>query len=393
MLVLVLVDLQLRLLVTILLSLMLLLDSEAATVPAYPNPPLIMTHSQHDASPQRFDGTTLGPVLFESCVELDPSSPVLLLSDLHFGDGSKTDLFAGQDESFIEFVEAQRAGVATIVFLGDILDMPQGWSLRRIFRAHPSLTRYLRELAQTQRVIFVRGNHDWSVDYEGLFPGATRSEAVLIGERILAWHGHQVDLHMNPGVDDAARTTYLHAIAERLAGCRLVPPLEQHDSTANRIGLSLAVAWARVLVARAALLRSVGRTHRAAELEASVRYFARSVCGDPADLFGATKRTLLGKDFDTVVCGHSHEPGVVQTARGVYANVGTWACGTRSYGLYDGERIVVREVDTGRELGDERYVSVPEHTEPQDLFDWWTQLWRGGLLRGVAPLANAEQKR
>jgi len=357
-----------------------------------------MTHSlldgwlgrQHGAPRQRFDGTSLGPKLFESHVELDPNAPVLLLSDLHFGDGSKTDLFAGQDDALIAFVEEQRDLVATIVFLGDILDMPQAWSLRRVLRAHRKLIGYLRELAQTQRVIFVRGNHDWSVDYEDLFPGATRSEAVLIGARALAWHGHQVDLHMNPGVESSARTTYLHAIAERMAGCRLVPPLEQHDSTANRIGLSLAVAWARVLIARAALLRRVGRVHRAAELETSVRYLARSVSGDPADLFGATKRVLLGKDFDTIVCGHSHEPGVVQTPSGVYANTGTWACGTRSYATWNGQRIVVHDVDSGRAIGDERYVSVPDDTVPQDLFDWWTELWRRGLLRGGAAPSEAE---
>ncbi len=332
-----------------------------------------MLRLSYDPTRPRFDGTRVGRTPFASSVQLDPESRVLFLSDLHFGDGTATDLFAGQDEALIGFLEERRARVGTIVFLGDVVDLPQAWSQRRVLRAHPKIIRYLRELATAERIIFVRGNHDWAVDYEALFPGVTRTEAVLIGDRTLAWHGHQVDLLMSPGAEDATAKMIVHAIAERAVRRRLVPPLEQHDSRANRIALSFAVAWERVRLSRAGMLRAVGRRQKADVLESRARYLARSVCGDPADIFGATTRTLLGDTFDTILCGHSHEPGVIDTGRGVYANTGTWSCGIRTYAQWSNQRMSVHEVDTDREVGDERYASIPANTTPNDLFDWWIQ--------------------
>ena len=310
---------------------------------------------------------------------LDVSAPAMFLSDLHFGDGTRTDLFLGQDGTLISLLERWCDERRTIVFLGDILDMPQAWSVRRIRVAHRELLRTLARVSIATRVVFVRGNHDWSVDYEGLFPGATCCDAVLLGSRILAWHGHQADLVMNPGAGNAAIKTYAHALLERAARCRLVPPLPRYDSAANRVVLALATALSRANLHRARGLRARGRTERADAMEAQVRYLARSFLGDPADIFGVTTRTLLGDPFDTVVCGHTHVPGIVRTARGAYVNTGSWTCGSRTYAQWTGERFVVAEVDSGRELGDEGFASLPAETEPEDLFRWWAQHHKGFL--------------
>jgi len=265
------------------------------------------------------------------------------------------------------------------VFLGDILDLPQAWSVRRIRAAHRAVWTRLEELVQTHRVVFARGNHDWWVDYAVHFPGAACCAEVQLGESTLAWHGHQVDLFMNPARGVGRFQTYLHSLGERLTGCRLVPPLERYDSWANRLVISAGVHWSRVLLARAGGLRAVGRIPRALELEASVRYFTRSVLGDPADLFGATDRTVLGKRFNTVVCGHSHFPGIIRTARGLYVNTGSWTGGDGYCAEWTGERWKVLDVDTNRELGDELFVALPSQTEPEDLFRWWSQHHKGML--------------
>lgn len=321
---------------------------------------------------------------FESSIRLDPEPPAIFLSDLHFGDGSTTDLFAGQDRRLIDFLERHRGEAETIVFVGDILDMPQAWSPGRVIAAHPALIAHLRALAREQRVIFVRGNHDWNVDYEAVFPGAERTEAVLLGPRTLVWHGHQMDVLMNPGAANAKVKIYLHAFAERLVGTRLLPPIDRYDTPVNRAAVSLAVGWARLSVARAGVLRSLGREREADELDESVRYLARSVCGDPADVFGATKRAVFGEGFDNVLCGHTHVPGVVHTEGGLYANSGTWASGMRTYATWSAGRFAVYDVDTGGEIRDEHYASVPEETTAADLFDWWTRQWQRGLFRGPA---------
>ena len=337
-----------------------------------------MKASRRSLRLRRFDGSPISPE-----VRLDPSSPFLFLSDLHFGDGSRTDLFAGQDARLVDFLDQHRHRVEALVFLGDVIDLPQaGWA-KRVIRAHEEVIEYLRELVAARRVIFVRGNHDWWVDYEGIFPGATCCEAVLIGERNLAWHGHQADMHMHPGRAGAMAKTYLHALAERMVGTRLVPPLERHDSRANRVTLSLAVGWARLSLVRAAWHRSRARIERAEALEGNVHYLARSVCGDPADLHGATVRGVLGEDLDAVLCGHSHIPGVTHTDRGIYANTGTWTSGLRTYATWTDGSFVVRHVDSGEAIGDEHYAGLPVETHPQDLFDWWWERLAEPWLRGA----------
>ena len=57
-----------------------------------------------------------------STATLRGDAPILFLSDLHFGDGSKTDLFVGQEHRFFRFLDEFRERVGTIVFLGDIFD-------------------------------------------------------------------------------------------------------------------------------------------------------------------------------------------------------------------------------------------------------------------------------
>lgn len=330
-----------------------------------------------------FDGANLEDPPYESAVRLDAAAPALFLSDLHFGDGSPSDLFAGQDDRLIELLESRRSEVGAIVFLGDICDMPQAWSVRRIAAAHRRLFAYLESLCARHQVIFVSGNHDWTVDYPALFPGSICREAVRIGERILAWHGHQVDLLMSPGRRDATAKTYVHSLLERLCGSRLVPPLEVHDSPANRAAMAVAVSWSRLSLVRARALRRLGRVDRAAAIEEQVRYLARSVSGDPADLFGATRRAVFGGDVDAVICGHTHLPGIARTERGVYVNTGTWTCGLRTCALWTGERFRVIDLDAGRDLGDERYRSIPDDTSPADLFAWWSAARQ--LTPGSAP--------
>lgn len=328
-----------------------------------------------------FDGDRIDGPLFRSSIELEPGAPALFLSDLHFGDGSRTDLFADQDSRLIELVEGHLDRVGAVVFLGDIFDLPQAWRIARIAGAHLPLFEWLAGLARRHRVIFASGNHDWSVDYAAMFPGAARCEAVWVADGVLAWHGHQVDLLMNPGVRDATAKTYAHALLERVAGQRLIPPLERYDSTANRVATAAAVGWSRLSLARASALRRLGRGPRAARIEREVRYLARCVLGDPADQFGATVRAVLGDRAEVVLSGHSHLPGRVVTDRGVYVNTGTWTCGVRSYALWSGTSFQVLDVDSGQPIADEHYRDIPADTDARDLFDWWSGAWRAMIER------------
>ena len=57
-----------------------------------------------------------------------------------------------------------------VVFMGDAMDLPQAFSMRRILRAHPLVARAIERLCQRSKVYFILGNHDWTTDYEGMFP-------------------------------------------------------------------------------------------------------------------------------------------------------------------------------------------------------------------------------
>ncbi len=315
----------------------------------------------------------------DATVSLPPVTRVLFLSDLHLGDGGRTDLFGPQDHRLAEFLHAQQSRVDAMVLLGDIVDLPQALHHRRIRRAHPVAWRALESLARQTPVFFVRGNHDWTVDYEALFPGARRCEAVRLGPHALAWHGHQVDLKLSPWAPRAQERTYAHALLERAVGCRLLPPLPTYDSRPNRVAMALVIQLAHLAVLQARLLRRLGRHHRADALQAYLYYTSRTFLGDPGDNFGATTRSVLGTLADTVICGHSHVPGRVRTSAGVYVNSGTWTHGLRTYAHWDAGGVQVRDVDTDALVGGDAFLRVPQHTAPTALFDWWAEHHRGRL--------------
>ncbi len=107
---------------------------------------------------------------------------VRFLCDLHLGDGSATDAFGAKDGLLVEVLEDCGRTCDAVVFMGDAIDLPQAWRIGRVQRAHAPVFEALRRLCRRVEVWFVRGNHDWNVDYERLLPGSRRCEVLRMGD-------------------------------------------------------------------------------------------------------------------------------------------------------------------------------------------------------------------
>ncbi len=206
------------------------------------------------------------------------------VGDVHLGDGGRNDVFGDKDETLVEFLRGCETSCDAVVFMGDTIDLPQGFSARRILRAHREVARALEKLTGQVQVVFIRGNHDWTVAYEDLFARSRACERLEIGD-ILAWHGHQFDSRCDPTARAYHASMVAHLLVERGLGFEFRTPLHDHYSWQNRLVHWLGHRYARFLRAQAAWHRRHGRERQAEASEGFIDYWSRSVWGDPHDSF------------------------------------------------------------------------------------------------------------
>jgi len=110
----------------------------------------------------------------------------VFLSDIHLGDGSKSDDFH-RDAELIKFLEWTDKRAHEIVIVGDLYELWQS-KLEKIFWAHAAVIRALDE--RRDKVYFVHGNHD-ALPFSKLTPSQYSKDGVW------AVHGHQFDTFNN----------------------------------------------------------------------------------------------------------------------------------------------------------------------------------------------------
>lgn len=313
-----------------------------------------------------------------SDLRLPADSVTRIIGDLHLGDGGVNDGFLGMDRLLLDYLRRCESGCDALVLLGDIVDPQQALSLRRIQRAHGGCLRALRRLARRTRLVVVLGNHDWDVDYARLLPGVEVCRRLALGDATMM-HGHQLDRYCNPGRRFHRLKVTLHNLAERCFGFQFRVPLRDHDTWQNRIAHWLGAQYGFHLRRMAAVHRSLGQRARAEECEAFIHYWSRSLWGDPHALFEPVTGLLDAHDCASLVCGHTHLPGVVPLQGGCYVNTGSWTFGQAHAATWDGGRFVVEDVATGASLGDRHYRWMREGREPGDFFTWWAENYRGWL--------------
>jgi UDP-2,3-diacylglucosamine pyrophosphatase LpxH len=83
----------------------------------------------------------------------------IFISDLHLGDGSRTDDFH-RDKDFLEFLEFVQSQAKELIIVGDLLELWQA-DLDKVLFEHNEVINKLLSLREKIKVTYVVGNHDY----------------------------------------------------------------------------------------------------------------------------------------------------------------------------------------------------------------------------------------
>ena len=334
-----------------------------------------------------------------------PNELVYFVSDLHLGDGSHTDIFQDKDEHFLAFLDEVEANAKTLVIVGDALDFDQAWYFSRIVRGHGAVISRLTQLAEKIRIIYVYGNHDPDIV---LFRDILKWELcdkVVVDDRILAVHGYEFDAYVGGGNhDDSVFWSRILFTYERLFKTWVRFPLRDYYTFSNRAAHVLLYVLARLGTLLTAAGRQLDRPGLGVGLSNWTRFWGRGALGDP---MGLTHRVIeeleANPRFDTIICGHSHLPGVVETPDDKrYINLGSWSFGNSQFGIWNGDRFQLRDWISGRAFEDENYRHLFGTRETWQYEDWFQDQYLGylrfrdgeeGLRAGVRPPSWALARR
>lgn len=305
--------------------------------------------------------------------------PVYIVSDLHLGDGTRSDSFLGKDAEFLAFLEQVERENAHLVIAGDVIDFHQAWIIERILKAHARVMGALSRLADRVGVTYIWGNHDHDIS---VFRDLLRLDvcsSLEIGDQVLIRHGYEYDPYIGPYLEQSHVATRVHHLAERLLETWLRLPLENFYNPANRLTWWLthklvvggrAASW----VAERMGLRGLGEG-----LEASARFWTQSQLGDPQCIFEHVRKACVEGPHRWIVTGHSHLPGVVRFGGDrAYANTGSWTFNSAQYAYWDGHEVVVRDWITGRSYDDRAYKPLLDgRFRHMGFMEWWRENYLG----------------
>lgn len=238
------------------------------------------------------------------------SSSIWFLSDVHLGAGPPA-VEAAKERDLVDFLDGIPGG-DRLYLLGDLFDFWFDFGGPPPLRYAPALRALQRAVGRGAGVAFMGGNHDhwaragrgpgWLERALGLAVLEDPHRVTHQGVRLLLTHGDA--LGGTAGSYRWVRGFLHHPLP--IAGFRLLP---------TRLGYRIADLTSRASRSR----------HHAEALE---RHRAR--------LAGAARAALADPDVDAVVAGHVHHPERVETADGIYLNLGDWVA-HRTYGrLADG---------------------------------------------------------
>jgi len=135
-------------------------------------------------------------------ITMTPGMKLIVMSDMHRGDGTGADDFAQNSLIYRCALEYYLENDFTYVELGDAEELWENDNFDQIYITHAPVYELLAKFhdpdpAKT-RYVKVWGNHDlyWKDHqdiYQFLFPGIQIHEAVILNDSILMIHGHQAD--------------------------------------------------------------------------------------------------------------------------------------------------------------------------------------------------------
>jgi UDP-2,3-diacylglucosamine pyrophosphatase LpxH len=314
-------------------------------------------------------------------VQLPQDRPLYVLSDVHLGDGTRSDAFVGKDSELLDLLGKVREEGAHLIIAGDIIDFSQATSFTRVLRAHGDVLRCLSSMAGEGGVTYIWGNHDYDMAlYRDLLRWDVCS-AVELGEDILLVHGHQLDPYIAHNLRESGVATTVHHQVERFLGTWIRLPIEDFYTWSGRLAAWFAWHWTQVVRVVYGVLATLGFPRKGLEYEAYLRYWIQAQLGNPMDLWPQVVRHLEQGPHRVLVCGHSHLPGKVEVAPGRwFVNTGSWTFRSTQYVHWDGQRFEVRDWSTGAVIDDHHYRPLLRGIPQSISFDqWWRREYRGWL--------------
>ncbi len=113
--------------------------------------------------------------LYENCPEKPLKPPILILSDLHMGDGGGSDDFKANSGIYLALLREYFPKGHTLVLLGDIEELWED-DLVDILLTYPEIFSWHKKFHQEGRLIKIVGNHDIFLEERKFF---ARAKAVL----------------------------------------------------------------------------------------------------------------------------------------------------------------------------------------------------------------------
>ena len=133
---------------------------------------------------------------------LNPGMKLIIMSDMHRGDGTGADDFAQNSLIYRCALEYYLENDFTYIELGDAEELWENDNFDQIYITHTPVYELLAKFhdpdPEKTRYLKVWGNHDlyWKDNetvYQQLFPGIKIYEGIVLDDKILMIHGHQAD--------------------------------------------------------------------------------------------------------------------------------------------------------------------------------------------------------
>lgn len=311
--------------------------------------------------------------------QIPADRPVYVISDLHLGDGTRSDTFMGKDAELLRFLDQVEREGAHLVVAGDVIDFHQAWIIERILKAHARVMGAFSRLAARTGVTYIWGNHDHDIS---VFRDLLRLDvcsSLEIGDQILIRHGYEYDPYIGPYLEQSHVATRVHHLVERLLETWLRTPLENFYNPANRLSFWLChkMVLAGNLVGWAA--DRLGHPDLQRKLDASWLFWTQTQMGDPQCIFEHVRAASLDGPHPWIITGHSHLPGVVRFSDSrSYANTGSWTFNSAQYAYWDGRAVTVRDWISGRSYDDRAYRPLLDRRfRHMNYLDWWRENYLG----------------
>ena len=288
---------------------------------------------------------------------------IYVFSDFHSGDGTARDNFKylGNETNLMQclkYIKKEDENSA-ILILGDFLEFWQS-PFGSVFKNNISL---MDEFADTEAV-YILGNHDNDL-LDFLDPKISpllghkffdrMGEAVLINrgdKRIALAHGHEVDPFNSSAVPGKGRVLAIIAgMFEDKIGSPFLPNGKSVESSLLKVGEWLLSIGMQLY----AKFKNISTPEQAESGQGLTASKSNDLTQKNIESWEKIKNEK--KEFDVLVCGHTHRPGIAKNSENIcwYYNSGSWASNRNTYLKIDlkGEITIHEWKDGGTILFDE----------------------------------------